>query len=139
MVEKRKHKRLDTPRDAVVFLRTSWPDFTIVGKIIDVSTGGLAFLYTAARMHEDEPRKLDIILADSRFSLREIPFKTVSDVEIPVECPVGFMTPRRRGVQFGHLTENQRLELAYFIQCCNIKDTEGYEVYPYSANKAPQP
>ena len=34
MVERRKHQRFEAPSDAVVFLRTSWPDFTIVGKIV---------------------------------------------------------------------------------------------------------
>jgi hypothetical protein len=133
MVEKRKHKRLDPPSDAVVFLRTAWPDFTIVGKIIDVSAGGLAFFYTAASMQKDEPRTLDIILAGSRFSLGQVPFRTISDVEISMECPVGFMAPRRRGVQFGDLTENQRLELGYFIQSCTTNETEVWKVHPYSA------
>jgi len=139
MIEKRKHKRLHAPSDAVVFLRTSWPDFTIVGKIIDVSSGGLAFFYTAASMQKDEPRKLDIILAGSRFSLSQVPFKTVSDVEISMECPVGFMAPRRRGVQFRDLTENQKLELGYFIQCCTTNQTGVWKVHPYSAHKEQRP
>ena len=109
MVERRKHQRFEAPSDAVVFLRTSWPDFTIVGKILDISTSGLAFLYSAASMQKDESRHFDIILAGPRFSLGKVPFKTISDFEIPMECPVGFMAPRRRGVQFGDLTDNQML------------------------------
>ena len=139
MVEKRKHKRLDAPSDAVVFLRTTWPDFTVVGKIIDVSTSGLAFFYTAASIHKDEPRQLDIILAGSRFSLSQVPFKTVSDVEISMECPVGFMAPRRRGVQFGDLTDDQKLELEYFIQCCTTCETEVCKVQPYAVYKEQRP
>lgn len=135
MVERRKHKRFEAPSDAVVFLRTSWPDFTIVGKIIDISTGGLAFLYSAASPKKDESRNLDIILAGRRFALDKVPFKTISDFEIPVECPVGFMAPRRRGVQFGDLTDNQKLELEYFIQSCTANETEVWKMHPYSAHK----
>jgi len=133
MVERRKHKRFDAPNDAVVFLRASWPDFTIVGKIIDISTCGLAFLYSAASMQKDESCKLDIILAGPRFSLGKVPFKTISDFEISMECPVGFMAPRRRGVQFGDLTDNQKLELEYFIQACTANETEVWKMHPYSA------
>jgi hypothetical protein len=135
-IERRKHERFDAPSDAVVFLRTSGPDFTIVGKIVDISTSGLAFLYTAASKPKDESHQLDIILAGPRFSLGKVPFKTISDVEVAMECPVGFMAPRRRGVQFGDLTDNQRLELAYFIQCCTTDETELWQVTPYSTRKA---
>ena len=135
MIERRKHKRFEAPSDAVVFLRTSWPDFTIVGKIIEISTSGLAFLYSAASMQKDESRNLDIILAGPRFSVGEVPFKTISDFEIPMECPVGFMAPRRRGVQFGDLTDNQKLELEYFIQSCTANETEIWKMHPYSAHK----
>ena len=135
MVERRKHQRFEAPSEAVVFLRTSWPDFTIVGKIMDISTSGLAFLYSAASMQKDESRNFDIILAGPRFSLGKVPFKTISDFEIPVECPVGFMAPRRRGVQFGDLTDNQKLELEYFIQSCTANETEVWKMHPYSDYK----
>jgi hypothetical protein len=135
MVERRKHKRFDPPSDAVVFLRTSWPDFTIVGKIIDISACGLAFLYSAASRQKDESRNLDIILAGPRFSLGKVPFKTISDFEISIECPVGFMAPRRRSVQFGDLTDNQKLALEYFIQSCTANQTEVWKMHPYSACK----
>jgi hypothetical protein len=135
MIERRKHKRFEAPSDAVVFLRTSGPDFTIVGKIIDISTCGLAFLYSAASMQKDESRNLDIILAGPRFSLGKVPFKTISDFEISMECPVGFMAPRRRGVQFGDLTDNQKLELEYFIQSCTPNETQVWKVHPDSAYK----
>lgn len=135
-IERRRHKRFDAPSDAVVFLRTSGPDFTIVGKIVDISTSGLAFLYTAACKQKDETRQLDIILAGPRFSLAKVPFKTISDVEVSMECPVGFMAPRRRGVQFGDLTDHQRLELEYFIQCCTTHETEVWKVNPYAASEA---
>lgn len=135
MVERRKHKRFDAPSDAVVFLRTSWPDFTIVGTIIDISTCGLAFFYTAASKQKDESCKLDIILAGPRFSLGKVPFKTISDFEISMECPVGFMAPRRRGVQFGDLTDNQKLELEDFIQSCTANKTEVWKMHPSSAYK----
>jgi hypothetical protein len=86
-------------------------------------------------MQKDESRNLDIILAGPRFSVGKVPFKTISDFEIPMECPVGFMAPRRRGVQFGCLTENQKLELEYFIQSCTANETEVWKMYPYSAHK----
>lgn len=135
MVERRQHKRFEAPSDAVVFLRTSWPDFTIVGKIIDISTFGLSFLYSAASRQKDESSHLDIILAGPRFSLGEVPFKTISDFEISMECPVGFMAPRRRGVQFGDLTDNQKRELEYFIQSCTAKEMPVWGMPPHAPSK----
>jgi len=135
MVERRQHKRFEAPSDAVVFLRTSWPDFTIVGKIIDISTSGLAFLYSAAGRQKAESCHLDIILAGPRFSLDEVPFTTISDFEISMECPVGFMAPRRRGVQFGDLTDNQGRELEYFIQSFTAKETPVWKMRPHAGAK----
>jgi len=108
MVEQRKHQRHQVQADAFVVFT---PYHEKLGHIIDISMDGLAFRYTDVGQPSNESSKLDMFFADNRFHLNKVPFKTISDYEIDP-----LMSFRRCGVQFGQLTDNQKIQLTHFIK-----------------------
>jgi hypothetical protein len=78
--------------------------------------GGLAFRYISDGDQVNESRELEIYLANNGFHLKEVPFNTISDLELPNEFPLSSIIMRRRGVQFGELPQTRVSQLEYFIQ-----------------------
>ena len=117
MDERRKHKRFQVKNGAFAVLSAiSWPHSTQkVGRITDISLGGLAFGYIASEEPSNISVQLSIFLADKRFDLRNIPFETIWDVETK-EDSFSSITVKRTGVQFGGLTSKEISQLEYFIQ-----------------------
>jgi hypothetical protein len=112
-VERRKHKRFEVPTGAFVAL---CPRGIIVGKIVDISAGGLAFGYINGQKPLKSLSELDMFCVDNGFCLRNVRFKTVWDVEIPNELPVNSETMRRSGVRFKRLGRNRKSQLKRFIE-----------------------
>jgi hypothetical protein len=117
-VEQRRYKRFQVRDGAFVLLG---PDSTKLGRIIDISAGGLAFSHMARARPSNDLRELDVFLIDADFYLSDVPFSTVSDFRT-YENPFSSITMRRWGVQFGELNSNQRAELEYFIQNYTVGD-----------------
>jgi hypothetical protein len=117
MDDRRKHKRFQVKNGAFAVLSAiSWPHSTQkVGRITDISMGGLAFGYIASEEPSNISVELSIFLADKRFDLRNIPFETIWDVETK-EDSFSSITVKRTGVQFGGLTSKEISQLEYFIQ-----------------------
>jgi hypothetical protein len=91
------------------------PSETGVGRIVDISMGGLMFEYATVKGPTTEPTELEIFVPGGVFRLGGLPCKTIWDRP----CPEVFDTPlhkRRCGVQFGDLTRSQRAELKHFLQ-----------------------
>lgn len=112
-MERRRHQRFQAEDGAMVTLHHY---ASLVGRIIDISKGGLAFRY----MDTDErPRgsfQMDILVEKAGFLLEKVPAKTISDLELPKEFSYSPTTMRRQGVRFGDLTENQKSKLEFFIR-----------------------
>jgi hypothetical protein len=109
--ERRKHKRIRVKSGAFVGVG---PHFNQVGPLVDISTGGLAFCYMA-RKKQPNGLSLDIFLTGGDFYLSYLPFKAVSDSEIPNNT-AGYAPIRRCRVQFGDLTEIQLSHLEHLIE-----------------------
>jgi hypothetical protein len=122
-VERRSHQRFQIPAGCFVSLG---PDYTILGQIIDMSLGGVAFRHmgnTPCLRPKDESY-LDIFLTEGGFSLSKVPVETVSDYEIsdvvsnrlvdPI--PLSYKGMRRCSVQFGELTHHQISQLEHLIE-----------------------
>ena len=117
---RRKHKRYEVPIGSFVALG---PNDTILGQIIDISMGGLAFRYIDSKMPTDAS-DLDIFLPERDFCLGKIPMKTISDYEIDntVACKIvggvhsSCKAMKRGSVQFGELRHHQESQLEHFIQ-----------------------
>jgi len=86
------------------------------GRLIDISSNGLAFKYLADKGSSVGLSELDIFLADHPFYLGRLPVKTVGDNNMSDVISFSAKTWRRRGVKFGVLTDRQRSRLEYFVQ-----------------------
>ena len=81
----------------------------IAGKLIDISKGGLAYQYMPIKGKKLESNMYDIISAGSQhFYLFDIICKTIYDTsDLIVNQSFTGAERRRRGLQYGKLTENQ--------------------------------
>lgn len=124
--EHRKHTRYQVPEGSFV---TLGPSSSVLGQILDISMGGLAFRYINSR--SDAPKQesyVDIYLTEGDLCLAAVPVKAVSDFAAPdtVTCkadgplPVSCRGMRRCGVQFGEMTQGQMSQLAHCIQSHTI-------------------
>ena len=106
LIERRKTERFQARGD--IYIRPS-SNRQNYWKIIDISRGGLSFRYVSKGKKEwDGTDEVDIIKRsasrETLYSVRKIPFKSVSDFEI-VKEPVSNFEIRRCGIQF----ENEKL------------------------------
>ena len=111
-VERREHKRFPVTKDTFVALK---PDYFEVGRVINISMAGLTFSYMADGKPPGQSSILDIFLVGRNFHLRDLPFRTISDV-ISDRIPFSSAKMRKCTVQFGDLTAYQSGRLKYFIQ-----------------------
>jgi hypothetical protein len=116
-VERRKHERFEVPIGAFVVLG---PHSTQVGRIIDISMGGLAFRHVDKEQPSDALHELDVFHIENDFCLKHLPCETVSALET-YESPFGSFVIRESAVQFGDLTSDQRSQLEYFIRNLTIR------------------
>jgi hypothetical protein len=126
MKENRKHKRYQVPDGSFV---TLGPSNSILGQILDISMGGLAFRYINSRPETPKHESyVDIYLTEGNLCLAAVPIKAVSDFETSdtVTCkadgplPVSCRGMRRCGLQFGEMNQGQMSQLATCIQSQTI-------------------
>ena len=111
-VERRKHTRFPVTKDTFVALR---PHYCEIGQAVNISIGGLAFTYMVNGKPPEQPIELDIFSVDRTFFLKEVPFRTISDVARD-GIPFSSVKTRRMHLQFGDLTPDQKAQLESFIQ-----------------------
>ena len=87
----------------------------ILGKIDNISMGGIMFHHADSREQSTQALVLDILLADCGFYLSDMPFKTITDVVIPEEVSSDAMEIRQVRLQFQQLTTIQQAKLKDFI------------------------
>ena len=109
--ERRKFRRL-LPRDLTFAVFR--PHFSNLGKVKDISIGGLALEYVLKETQNAGSSEIDIFLTDDFFYLRRIPSKTIYDREIDEESRS--VKTMRCGLQFGDLTPTQKSQIEYFLQ-----------------------
>jgi hypothetical protein len=81
--------------------------------ILDVSRGGLSYRYVDGQEKKGEAAELEIVSRDNVFSLEKLPFKPISDSELTGHP--GPFRLRRRGIQFGDLTQLQIESLDHLV------------------------
>ena len=113
LVERRKHNRFKVQEGGFVLL---YPYFTVVGQIMDIGSGGLAFRRLASEEWTNGSTTLNILLTDGSFCMEKVPVKTIWDFSVPCDFSFGPVTLRHCGVRFGELTRSQKLDLEYFIR-----------------------
>jgi hypothetical protein len=94
------------------------PSFTKLGKIKDISRGGLAFDYVTSEGRKEDSPEIEIFMSGPRFHITRVPAKTIYDRKVINHdyTFAPFVEKRRCGVQFGKLTEDQAEHLAHFLE-----------------------
>ena len=79
LVEKRKHPRFVPPQNTFAALGK---EYTKVGKLMNISQGGLAFEYLAGENKKVNSFKIDIFLVGNVFHLYNVPCEIIYDIKI---------------------------------------------------------
>ena len=127
-VERRRFTRYVVREDEVDVLSR---DLKVVGKLKNISRGGLACQYTAVNGTKADSEMVDILgRAPERFSLLSLNCRRVYDIATLNEDRTFTGTATRlRGLQFKGLTEEQGERLAFLL--------ENYVIRPSDAPKKP--
>ncbi len=95
------------------------------GQIINISRRGLSFRYFPNKEQPNQTVELDILFVDDRFYLENLPFKTISDLDVDNEFAYSSLKRKLLRIQFGELDTNQMTQLDYFIQNCTMDIRSG--------------
>jgi hypothetical protein len=86
-----------------------------LGKIENISMGGLMFQHVVGKTQFRKTLVLDILLADCRFYLANMPFKMLSDLVLAEDIPNTSFKMRQVRLQFQSLNIIQQTRLKDFI------------------------
>ena len=110
--DRRQHVRLKAKYGAYAAVES---DYDKIGRIIDISGGGLAFSYSPGRKSVIKPRKLTILYSDEDYYLKAVPIKPVVDVQL--ENPAFTYIPlRKMSVAFQDMSRSQSALLETFLK-----------------------
>ena len=123
-MDRRKDKRSSVNTGGFARLRSKPSK---LGKIIDISRSGLAFRYFSSEEQSNQSVELDILFADDRFYLKNLPFKTISDLGVDNEFSYSSQNRKLMRVQFGELDLHQISQLDYLIQNCTMERRSGQD------------
>lgn len=115
--EYRKAKRREAKYGALAFFFPPVPDdMLVIGKLLDISPHGLALQYYAKSKPASLPERLEVFgIHRPLMHIERIPGEVVYDIE--VKSPTrSALKERRCGIEFGRLSERQRLLLDEFIR-----------------------
>ena len=95
-------------------------DYEKMGKLIDLSRGGLAFEYMSNEDTKTELAQVNIIKVGGVFNLHNLPCKVMYDIPIPLARDgiqsLKHALNRRCGVKFNMLPDDDRVQLAMFLE-----------------------
>ncbi len=118
--ERREHQRLKPKDLTFVALR---PDFTRLGKIVDISGGGLCFQYMVKEKQPPDGAavKADIFISSNGYYLPGVPCKMVYEKKMQqdVTFPIG-LEYRTCGLQFEGLSNEQYEKLDFYLNKCTV-------------------
>ena len=86
-----------------------------LGKIDNISMGGLMFSHVAGKTESDRTFVLEILLADCRFHLANVQFEIKSDMAVPEDIPGSPFKMRQVRLQFRNLSAYQKSRLNDFL------------------------
>jgi hypothetical protein len=117
LTEQRNNIRFLAQDNIIVALRN---DSTKIGKVKDISKGGLSFEHIYEKDSKWEPSKKDIFLWANEFSISKVPCRVIYDILSPTPTEYESLTirliTRRCGVQFEALSEDQMVQLDFFLK-----------------------
>jgi hypothetical protein len=112
--DRRKDERFQVKR--FTFVKLCSESNEDIGQLLDISESGLSLRYFLKDQNPINFSQLGIFSPDCDLAIDGIPFRVVSDTELPNGFPLDPIMFRRCGVQFGQLTSKQLSELDYFLK-----------------------
>lgn len=116
-MEKRKYERFSPQGNA--FAAVGHRN-TRIGRIKDISLGGVAFEHIPMEDTDRDFSLIDIFLMGDVFHLYNIPCEVVYDIPQPVLLKnlesIKLSPTNRCGVQFGKLTKDAKAQLRHFLE-----------------------
>lgn len=106
--ERREHKRF-LVKEGLISIKSKR------GIIVDISKGGLSFYYADEGKWGEDTTEAKILFIDEELYMEGIPLVTVSDRLIDEDFSQGTQQLRRRGMEFGELTDDNLIQLADVI------------------------
>ena len=99
------------------------PEFIKLGKIKDISLGGLGYEYIVQEHMNNNSKdsqitEIDILLSETKFHMSKIPCKMVYDMQVSENIEdnsINNMETRHCGLQFGDLTGQETKKLESFL------------------------
>ena len=113
IIERRSHERYQVKQGVYALLKNGTSK---LGQIINISTGGLAFMYINHEEQIGEPIEVDIFISGDGYFLKGIPCKKISDIHVDNFVPFSTFEMRQLGVQFGEMNQGQAAQLDAFIE-----------------------
>ena len=124
-VDRRKDKRFQTEKNTYAVLRARGSK---LGRVIDISKGGLAFRYVSVGQRLKGPLELDLLSHQYDYRIDRIPVKIITDLELANKKAFKSTTLKRVGVQFRKLTREQKSKLEHFIRDHAVDETSRRQV-----------
>jgi hypothetical protein len=112
-IERRKEKRYRVAGGAYAVMGEK-PNR--LGQIDNISSSGLAFKYLANEANSDGAQLMDVFISNETFHMKDIPIKTIYDVELAKEDPCSTVLLRQQSVRFGELNNDQYSKLMHLLQ-----------------------
>lgn len=112
-IERRKYIRFLSNEKTFAALRSG---FDKVGRVLDISINGLAFLYILEEAIIVEPFQVDIFQSENGFYLSNIPCRVVYDLPVTEKKYDSIIQPRRCGLCFGKLSEKEYKNLMRYMR-----------------------
>lgn len=117
MKDRRRHPRFIPEERALAVIR---PDFTKIGRIKNISMGGVGLEYIFTDDCKNTDSAVDIFLPQAEFYLPKLPRKTIYDIPVREPGldfnPGQFLPTMQCGLQFGALSHEQLAQLSSLIQ-----------------------
>ena len=116
-VERREHERLLLKDSSFAALGSN---YARVGKIKNISRGGLAFEYIAGESGSRDSSQVDIFMTGDVFHMHHVPCRLVYEIDVRIpnvhDQYVKILTTKRCGLAFAELSEADRAKLEFFIE-----------------------
>ena len=109
--ERRKYQRYDVKNLTIAVPNKSTPP---VGRIVNISRGGMAVRYLDHDEWLGDARTIDILI-NSHFFLTKLPVQNVNDFKVENQISFSIMSERQCCLQFGPLSSEQEQLLDEFI------------------------
>lgn len=131
-VERRDHLRLPPQSNSFAALGS---DYSRVGKIKNISRGGLAFEYIAGESDSRDSSQVDVFMTGDVFHIYSVPCKLIYEIDIHIpqinNKYAKILTVRRCGLKFGDLTEDNLTQLELFLESyATLRPDDDHTILP---------